>query len=257
MFHDVQIGLYGTTTSSSIAEGVVHDYRNRLQAIKSALELIKDRAVKGQSSDIISLANAAQTLLNGVGEVTGNLQGTICPSVWEAEPVEINDFLAGLESVLRSLCRKVIALEVIYADRPVTVMCSPRQLENALINLVMNACDAVSGEGIVTVTATSAAPFLVDRGETWPLAAISVSDSGCGMCPETIRRATKPSFTTKGSGRGLGLTMVQLFAEQAGGAMKIRSKVGRGTTISLLLRDALPVSFVSARSFAPSVPLGA
>jgi hypothetical protein len=215
--------------------GVAHDFNNLLTPIMGALEMLRrrydsDERVQRFTAGALQAAERARILVQ-------RLLAFARRQHLEPRPVDVRELVANMADLLAHSLgpRIVLALELAEGVGPALV--DPNQLELALLNLAVNARDAMAGEGRLTLRV---------RGET--LAAqrgladgdyvcIAVIDTGVGMDAETVRRATEPFFTTKevGRGTGLGLSAVQGLAEQSRGAFTLQSSLGRGTTATLWL----------------------
>jgi signal transduction histidine kinase len=232
----------------AVVRGMAHDYRNRLQVVHSALSVIKAKAVQG--ADLSGLVDAAQTSLFKARDLASSIATVGCRLYGQREDVDLNDVLDDMRPVLASLCGVSVGLSLHKAMRPVRVRCNAHLLENAIINLVLNACEAVAGRGAVSIE-VARLKILGDGAEARErsCAMITVSDSGPGLSDEARRFAFSPYFTTKpaAKGSGLGLMMTRLFAEGAGGSVEMQSIAGGGTSVSLLLPEA-PSPLSSTRS---------
>jgi two-component system NtrC family sensor kinase len=225
-----------------IAAGVAHDMNNLVQSVVAAARLLDRRAenpseVRRLSGLVRDAAARGARLARRMLEF-----GRAAPD--GAERFDIAATLNGLEALLGGLLGSGLRLRCTApADLP-EVEADRRELETVLVNLVVNARDAMPDGGEVAVTAAldpsagAALPGL--RMRPGPMVRLSVADTGTGMPPEVLARAEEPFFSTKptGKGTGLGLTMARQFAERAGGAMRIESAPGRGTTIILWLPAA-------------------
>jgi CheY-like chemotaxis protein len=157
------------------------------------------------------------------------------------KPINVNRLVAGLEELIRRTVGPEIELEVVGAGGLWSTLVDPHQLENAILNLCINARDAMPGGGRLTVE--TANKWLDERSaahrELAPgqYVSLCVTDTGAGMTPDVMARAFDPFFTTKplGVGTGLGLSMIYGFARQSGGQVRVYSEVGRGTTMCLYL----------------------
>jgi signal transduction histidine kinase len=205
--------------------GIAHDFNNLLQAISGNLELITLAPDKPEKVSRWA-ANAAQATERGT-KLTGQLLTFSRRQRLEARNVDIGGLIGGMTELLRNSVGPTVDLTVEAAADLGTVSSDPTQLELAILNLAINARDAMPSGGPLKVLAER-------RGDQ---IAISVIDCGVGMPPEVVERALEPFFTTKGPGRGtgLGLSMVYGVAASAGGELTIDSRVGEGTTITMLL----------------------
>jgi signal transduction histidine kinase len=235
---------------------MAHDYGNRLQIAYSALNLIRESATGGQTADLPSLIESAQVCLLKARDLVRDVSTVGCQFYRRAEVLDLNEVLDSLKPILVSVCDSAIDLRVRTAKRPIRVVCNANLLENAVINLALNACEAIAASGRITVGVTRATELAGEPGAPdIAHAVITVSDTGRGMPSEILRRAFSPYFTTKpvNVGSGLGLTMTRLFAESMGGRVEAQSIVGRGTSISLLLPE-VPSLRVSRIGRNPSNP---
>jgi signal transduction histidine kinase/ActR/RegA family two-component response regulator len=218
--------------------GIAHDFNNLLAGVIGNLELAIDEA--GDRPELRGiLDDALQSALRGADLVKRLLAfSRIQPLQLRSLdlPVAINRLLP----LLRSSLGEQVSIDVIMPDGLWPVRVDQSELENTVLNLCINARDAMSGGGQITIEASN---FVLESwfAKVYPelklgeYVVLSINDSGCGMPPEVIARAFEPFFTTKetGKGSGLGLSMVHGYMRQSGGAAKIYSEVGVGTTISL------------------------
>lgn len=219
-----------------LAGGIAHDFNNMLTAVMANLEMIRARCAETDPS-----RRLAQNALLGAKQAasfTKQLLGFARRQRVEPEVVEIGRVLEDFIS----LARHVIAQKVEISCEPGAdvwqAYVDPAQLQSALLNLVINARDAMPEGGRVTISAENAS-VATDAADlaSGNYVRLSVADTGCGMSPEVVARAFEPLFTTKaaGKGTGLGLSMVYGFAKQSGGIARIESAPGRGTTVALYL----------------------
>ncbi len=219
--------------------GVAHDFNNLLMAILGSLEIAEKRAAAGQ--DVTGLIrNAIQGAKRGAS-LTQRLLAFSRKQELELQPVDIPDLVRSMTDMLR---RSLGPIEI-NTNFPLglpKVQCDPNQLENALVNLALNARDAVSSDGEITIGAKRHSVATGDRSELKPgdYICLSVTDNGEGMDDETLANATAPFFTTKGVGKGtgLGLSMVQGLMAQSGGRLVLHSTKGEGTCAELWLPTA-------------------
>ncbi|WP_049976144.1 PAS domain-containing sensor histidine kinase [Azospirillum sp. B506] len=221
--------------------GVAHDFNNLLQAISSSLELIEQRLSAGRS-DIAPFTATARAAVDRAATLTRRLLAFARRQPLKPEHVDLNAVVAGLWDLLGRSVGEQIRLERRLAEPLWPVHADVNQLESALLNLVINARDAMPEGGCVTVgtaNATLASADLVGEpgAEPGDYAVLTVRDSGTGMPPDVLARAFEPFFTTKpiGQGTGLGLSQLYGFARQSGGFVRIDSAVGRGTAVHLHL----------------------
>ncbi|ESR26969.1 Multi-sensor hybrid histidine kinase [Lutibaculum baratangense AMV1] len=218
--------------------GVAHDFNNLLQIIGGNLQML--------AKDVAEDPRVAQRLQNALAGVArgatlaaqllafGRRQ-PLAPKV--INPVRL---VQRLDDMLRRALREGVDLEIVARDADANTLVDPAQLENALLNLAINARDAMDGQGRLTVEiGTEALGNRLGVDDVLPgrYVVLAVTDTGCGMTPEVIEQAFDPFFTTKpeGRGTGLGLSQVYGFVRQSGGYVTIDSEVGRGTKIRLYL----------------------
>jgi PAS domain S-box-containing protein len=222
-----------------LAGGVAHDFNNILLVIRgysSVLEAtIEDPQHRADVAEIAKAADRAATLTRRL-LAFGRRQARAPQTLY------IRDVLADLESLLRRSVREDVELRLEIADEPMPVLADPAQIEQVLLNLVVNARDALGGAGTIVVGVGAAELERVDAGVSPPLVpgryvALSVADTGCGIPAETLPRIFEPFFTTKedGLGTGLGLSTVYGIVAQSGGGIGVDSRVGEGTTMTVYL----------------------
>ncbi|PGH59362.1 hybrid sensor histidine kinase/response regulator [Azospirillum palustre] len=225
--------------------GVAHDFNNLLQAIGSSLELIDQRLSAGRS-DIAPFTATARAAVDRAATLTRRLLAFARRQPLKPERVDLNALVAGLWDLLGRSVGEHIRLERRLGEplgEPLwPVRADVNQIESALLNLVINARDAMPDGGCVTVETANAAfapaDLVNDPGvEAGDYAVLTVRDSGTGMPAHVLARVFEPFFTTKpiGQGTGLGLSQLYGFAHQSGGFVRIDSAVGRGTAVHLHL----------------------
>jgi PAS domain S-box-containing protein len=222
--------------------GIAHDFNNLLQGITGSLDLVKKRATQGRFSEIERFITGAMASANRAASLTHRLLAFSRRQPLAPRPVEVNPLLASMEDLLRRTLGEQIALEFVTAGGLWLTKCDANQLENAVLNLAINARDAMPEGGRLTLetanthldSAYAARQRDIDPGQ---YVCISVTDTGVGMSADTVAKAFEPFFTTKplGHGTGLGLSMIYGFAKQSGGNAKIYSEVGKGTSVKLYL----------------------
>jgi CheY-like chemotaxis protein len=246
--------------------GIAHDFNNLLAALMGSLELMQSRIARGRANEIHRYMAAAQEAVKRAAALTHRLlafsrRQTLSPTL-----TDLNHLVESMEDLIRRTIGQQIELQVIAADRLWMTQVDQNQLENALLNLCINARDAMPDGGRVTV---ETANFLIDgrmasEGDMSPgeYVSLSVSDTGAGMTPEVMSRAFDPFFTTKpmGSGTGLGLSMIYGFAKQSGGLVRIYSEVGRGAMICIyfprLVSEGEPAHVAAELAAAPRATPG-
>ncbi|GJE28506.1 PAS domain-containing protein [Methylobacterium organophilum] len=221
--------------------GIAHDFNNLLAGISGSLDLMQTRVSQGRLKDIDRYMTAAQGAAKRAAALTHRLLAFSRRQTLDPKPTDVNRLVASMEDLIRRSVGPGITVEVVGAPGLWAVLVDPPQLENALLNLCINARDAMPEGGRITIE--TANRWLDDRASrerdlpTGQYLSLCVSDSGTGMAPEVIAKAFDPFFTTKplGQGTGLGLSMVHGFVRQSGGQVRIYSELGQGTTVCLYL----------------------
>jgi PAS domain S-box-containing protein len=221
--------------------GVAHDFNNLLTVISGNVEALLRRLSKGGNDDLQRLANAALHATTRAALLTQRLLAFSRRQPLEPKPVSVNTLIAGMTEIFRRTLGESILIETVLDAGLWLTFVDANQLENALVNIAVNARDAMPDGGKLTIEAANV--YLDEEyGQTTGVSpgqyvGIFVSDSGTGMTPEIASKAFEPFFTTKdvGQGTGLGLSQVYGFIKQSGGNVKIYSEVGAGTTIKLYL----------------------
>jgi signal transduction histidine kinase len=214
-----------------ITGGIAHDFNNLLTPIIGGLEVIarKDALEGGPRRLLDSALSSARR----AAKLTGQLLAFSRRQKMEIGPVDLSRLLAGLKPLLDQSAGAALTVTIAAPAELPWVRSDANQLELALLNLVLNARDAMPDGGVVTL----AARLEPERRGGRPMVALEVRDSGVGMPADVSRRAAEPFFTTKtaGTGTGLGLAQVYGTVEQSGGSLRIDSEQGRGTAVTLLL----------------------
>ncbi|HUI96362.1 MAG TPA: CHASE3 domain-containing protein [Xanthobacteraceae bacterium] len=227
--------------------GIAHDFNNMLTIIIGNLDTLRRRLkdVGDLGGDLTArLSRPIEMATHGArsaAELTRRLLAFSRRQALAPTPVDLNRLVAGMSEMLRRTVGETVAIESVLAGGLWTTLVDANQLENALINLVVNARDAMPNGGRVTIETANA--YLDDAyaarfGDIAPgqYAMLSVSDTGGGIAPEHLERLFEPFFTTKqGDGSGLGLAMVHGFVKQSSGHIRIYSEVGQGTTVKIYL----------------------
>jgi len=243
--------------------GLAHDFNNLITGILGSLEMLQLRIRQGRLDQIERYLTAAQGASKRAAALTHRLLAFSRRQALEAKPTDINRLVAGMEALVRGTAGPEIAVELVAADGLWHSQVDPNQLENALLNLCINARDAMPDGGELTVETANqwfderaAAEHDLPAGQ---YVSLCVRDTGAGMPPDVAARAFDPFFTTKplGAGTGLGLSMVYGFARQSGGQVRIYTEPGKGTRVYLYLprqpgaEDPVPTPAEPART--PSV----
>ncbi len=221
--------------------GIAHDFNNLLTGIVGSLDLLQTRLNQGRTDNVARYIHAAMTSANRAAALTHRLLAFARRQPLVPKVVDVNQLVVSLEDLLRRTIGETIDLEIISSDRLWCTLCDPNQLESALLNLAINARDAMP-EGGRLIIATANARLDNATADTSALSpgdyiCIGVTDTGTGMSAEVAARAFDPFFTTKpiGQGTGLGLSMIYGFARQSNGHATIDSRLGRGTSVKLYL----------------------
>ena len=221
--------------------GLAHDFNNLLTGITGSLELMQTRLRQGRTTELDRYIRTAETAAQRAAALTHRLLAFSRRQTLDPKPTAANRLILGMMELIRRSVGPTITVETALAVDLVLTLCDPHQLENALLNLCINAKDAMPDGGRLTIETTN---ISVDEreSEAWDVApgrylAVSVVDTGTGMTPEVIARAFDPFFTTKplDRGTGLGLSMIYGFAKQSGGRVEIHSEPDLGTTVRLYL----------------------
>ncbi|MDO7912766.1 response regulator [Pseudomonas sp. 22-AL-CL-001] len=229
--------------------GIAHDFNNLLTGIITSLELIRKRLADGRSERVPMYTEAALNSAMSAAALTHRLLAFARQQPLDTRPVDVNEHVQSLEELLGRTIGERVELRLQLSTQPVVALVDPVQLESAVLNLVINARDALPRGGQIWVeTATTRAlgdPNLVDG----TYVTVTVRDDGTGIDPGVLDKVFDPFFTTKplGQGTGLGLSTIYGFARQSGGHVAIRSTIGRGTEVMLMLpASAQPAADVRA-----------
>ena len=222
--------------------GIAHDFNNLLTGIVGALDLMQTRMRQGRTENLDRYAKTALSSANRAAALTHRLLAFARRQPLDPKPVSANALISDMEDLLRRTLGERISLEIVTAGGLWPTLCDPHQLENAVLNLAINARDAMPDGGRLTIETANAhldRAYVQAHPELPPgqYVCICVTDTGTGMSPDVVAKAFDPFFTTKplGQGTGLGLSMIYGFVRQSEGFTKIYSEVGRGTTVKLYL----------------------
>ena len=210
--------------------GIAHDFNNLLTVIQGSADMLRRPDLPEQRR--VRFAEAIVQAGDRAAALTGQLLAFARRQPLQPEVIEVNELIRGMTDLLdRTLGERIVVRTELVRDA-CTVEADRAQLESALLNIAVNARDAMSGGGELVISTARHRD-----GEKGPMIAIAVADRGAGMDEETLSRAIEPFFTTKttGKGTGLGLSQVYGFATQSGGDVRIESQAGEGTTVTLLL----------------------
>ena len=232
--------------------GLAHDFNNMLQGIAGCLDMMHRRVDQGRAAEVGRFVDTAQELVGRAAALTHRLLAFARRQALQPEPLDPNALVEGMAELIRRTAGPGVQVELRLGDGAWTVLCDPSQLENALLNLAINARDAMAqpfpdaglrpGGGRLTIRTGEACLSEADvagQDEAMPgqYVEISVTDTGVGMDEAMRARAFEPFFTTKplGQGTGLGLSQVYGFVRQSNGVVRLDSAPGRGTTVRMLL----------------------
>lgn len=221
--------------------GLAHDFNNLLTGISGSLEMMQIRITQGRMADVERYVGAAQGAARRAAALTHRLLAFSRRQTLTPKPTDVRQLVAGMEELIGRTVGPAIALETINAAGLWPSLIDPSQLENAILNLCINARDAMPDGGKITIE--SGNRWMDERAaeqrglEPGQYISLCVSDTGTGMSADTVEKAFDPFFTTKpiGEGTGLGLSMIYGFAKQSGGSVSIYSEVGEGTMVCIYL----------------------
>ncbi len=240
--------------------GLAHDFNNLLAGISGALELMGMRIAQGRLADVDKYMVAAQGAAKRAAALTHRLLAFSRRQTLDPRPTDVDTLVKGMADLIQRTVGPSVAIDTVSAPALWPALVDASQLENALLNLCINARDAMPEGGRITIETANqrldpraADAYDIPEGEYLSL---SVSDTGSGMPPELIARVFEPFYTTKpiGQGTGLGLSMIYGFAQQSGGQVRIHSQVGQGTTVRLYL-PRYDGDVVEAADIAETMPL--
>ena len=221
--------------------GIAHDFNNMLAVIMGALNIMQRRINRGDYN-IAGFMDAAIEGAQRGGALTQRLLAFARKQMLEPRALDANKLVSGMSDLLRRTLGEVIQTEVVLAGGLWRVYADPHQLETAILNLVVNARDAMETGGKLTLETANAhldEAYVADHKgvPAGQYVVVAVTDTGTGMSAEVLSKAFDPFFTTKGSGKGtgLGLSQVYGFVKQSGGHVKIYSEIGHGAAIKIYL----------------------
>jgi|KBSMisStaDraftv2_1062788.scaffolds.fasta_scaffold34682_3 signal transduction histidine kinase len=218
--------------------GIAHDFNNMLAVVVGGIDLAL-RRLNGPRREVMMHLNNAMEGATRAAALTRRLLSFARSEPLLPERVDGNDLIGGMSDLLDRTLGEQIRVEVDLESGTWPIYVDPHQLENAIVNLAVNARDAMEGRGLMRISTRNERLAANQVGDIRPgdYVRISVTDTGCGMSPDVLERAFEPFFTTKpvGKGTGLGLSQIFGFAHQSGGEVGIESTVGKGTTVSIYL----------------------
>src|SRR5690348_12127500 len=218
--------------------GIAHDFNNMLAVVVGGIDLAL-RRLNGPRREVMMHLNNAMEGATRAAALTRRLLSFARSEPLMPEGVDSTELIGGMSDLLDRTLGERIRIDVDLSRDAWPIYVDPHQLENAIVNLAVNARDAMEGEGLMRIATQNVRLAANEVGDVraGEYVKISVTDTGCGMPPEVLDRAFEPFFTTKpvGKGTGLGLSQIFGFAHQSGGEVGIESQVGRGTTVSIYL----------------------
>jgi signal transduction histidine kinase len=216
--------------------GIAHDFNNMLAVVVGGIDLAQ-RRLNGPRREVLAHLQNAMEGATRAAALTRRLLSFARSEPLLPEGVDSKELIGGMRDLLDRTLGERIRVEVDLAPETWAIYVDPHQLENAIVNLSVNARDAMDGQGMMRISTENVRLAANEVGDVRPgdYVKISVTDTGCGMTPEVRERAFEPFFTTKpvGKGTGLGLSQIFGFAHQSGGEVGIESEIGRGTTVSI------------------------
>jgi PAS domain S-box-containing protein len=226
--------------------GIAHDFNNLLTGILGSLDLVRRRVEADKIDDIARFMDAASNSAKSAAALTHRLLAFARRQSLDSRPNDLNRLVTGMEDLLKRTLGERIELQCALAGDLWTALTDANQIESAVLNLAINARDAMPNGGRLTIETVNVQldnsyTSLHEDVKPGDYVAISVSDTGVGMSPEVLAKAVDPFFTTKppGEGTGLGLSGIYGFAKQSRGHLRIYSELGHGTTVKLYLPRAL------------------
>ncbi|MGA8399667.1 MAG: ATP-binding protein [Stellaceae bacterium] len=246
--------------------GIAHDFNNLLQVVLGNLDGLKrriDASDMPSRSDIIRAVEGAMRGAERAASLTQRLLAFSRRQPLEPRPLDVNRLVTGMSELLRRTLGESIAIETMMGDGLWRVFADPSQLENATLNLAVNARDAMPEGGKLTIESANAhldEAYTTEQQELEPgqYVMLAISDTGIGMTKDVVVSAFDPFFTTKevGHGTGLGLSQVYGFVKQSNGHVRIYSEPGEGTTVRIYLPRLLDESAVDEDTASGAMPSG-
>jgi PAS domain S-box-containing protein len=242
--------------------GIAHDFNNMLQGIAGAVELMERRIAQGRPEEAGRYVASARQSIARAATLTHQLLAFSRRQALAPKRVDLSALIGGIAGLIRQTVGPAVDFDVRLGAEDWPVRCDPNQMENAILNLAINARDAMlPGGGALTletlhVVLGQADVAGWDGAAPGPYVRLTVTDTGSGMSPDILRHAFEPFFTTKpaGQGTGLGLSQVYGFVRQSNGIMRLESELGRGTSVHLYLpRHAETAAPVAPAESQPAV----
>jgi signal transduction histidine kinase len=229
-----------------LSGGIAHDFNNLLSIIKGNLQLLQRRVTQGRV-DVQRYLDAANEGVNRAASVTQRILAFSRRQPLSPKPVNVSRLVEGMRDLLRHSVGDAVQIEMrLDADWP--ILCDANQMENVIINLAINARDAMPEGGTLIVETANRARFHRSGVPSGDYVELIVRDNGTGMSEDVRQKAVEPFFTTKpqGRGTGLGLSMTFGYVRQSNGDLMIESELGKGTTITILMpryeTESIPVN---------------
>jgi signal transduction histidine kinase len=218
-----------------LSGGIAHDFNNLITIIQGNLRFVKRRLAQGRT-DVQAYLDGATDTLNRAAVLTQRILAFSRQQPLSPQSVDLNQLLEEMGDLLRHSLGDRVQIEwKLKADWH--VFCDHQQMETVILNLAINARDAMSEGGTVTIETANVSLSLSDGVPACEYVRLGIRDTGMGMSDEVRRKAVDPFFTTKppGRGTGLGLSMTYGFVQQSGGHLQIESAPGKGTTVTILM----------------------
>jgi len=218
--------------------GIAHDFNNMLAGIIGALSIVKRRIESQRYDEANKFIEAAQTSANRAASLTSRLLAFGRRQSLDIKAVDVNAVIASMEILLDRTMGENVTIETVFESTELWASTDVSQFESSVLNLAINARDAMPEGGSLRIETRAAPPN--EDGE--PMISVTVRDSGTGIPPDVLANVFEPFFTTKplGQGTGLGLSMVYGFVNQAGGSVQIDSEMGKGTAVTIVLPAGSP-----------------
>ena len=242
--------------------GLAHDFNNLLASISGGLQVLKFKLQRGQYNGLERYIDIGESSVRRAASLTQRLLAFSRRQTLDPKPTDVNRLIAGMDELIRRSAGPMVEVEVVNVQDLWTTKIDASQLENALLNLCINARDAMMPEGGKLTLLTSnqcinerSTEHNIPLGE---YVSLCVSDTGTGMPPEVVKRVFDPFYTTKplGEGTGLGLSMVYGFVTQSGGQVRVHSELGFGTAMCLYLPRYAGTALADEPVTAPSIETG-
>jgi PAS domain S-box-containing protein len=225
-----------------LSGGIAHDFNNMLQGIGGCLELTERRVAQNRAAEAMRYIVAARQSVDRAAALTQRMLAFARRQALQPVEVRPEALIRGMEELLCSTVSAAIDIRFRIQNSVWTAICDANQLESALLNLTINARDAMPQGGTLTIETADrvlTAADIADQAEARPgdYVELAVTDTGAGMSADILERVFEPFFTTKpiGQGTGLGLSQIYGFVRQSGGFVRLESELGRGTTVRLYL----------------------